>query len=84
MTIEHHSLSEEFGEHKDLIHKLKMNDNHFKRLFDEYDNIDREVIRYEQEVEAACDERIEDAKKKRLKIKDELYQMLSKAKQVSV
>lgn len=80
MTIEHHSLTEEFGEFKDLIHELKMNDNHFKRLFNEYDTIDREVIRYEQEIDAACDERLEDAKKKRLLIKDELYQMLTKAR----
>lgn len=81
MTIEHHSLSEEFVEYKDLIHQLKMNDNHFKRLFNEYDSVDREVVRYEQEIEAVCDETLEDAKKKRLKLKDEIYEMLVKAKQ---
>lgn len=80
MTIEHHSIAEEFGEFKQEIHQLKMHDNHFKRLIKEYESTDREVVRYEQEIEAACEERLEEAKKKRLKLKDEIYQMLTKAK----
>jgi uncharacterized protein YdcH (DUF465 family) len=83
MTIEHHSFAEEFPEFKDLIHELKLNDNHFKRLFDEYDSVDKEVVRFEQEVEVACDEHLEDVKKKRLKLKDELYAILTKAKETA-
>lgn len=79
MTIQHHSLAEEFPEHKQTIHDLKMNDNHFKRLFDEYEEIDRDIVRFEQEIEIACDERLEDLKKQRLKLKDELHGMLQQA-----
>lgn len=80
MTIEHHSLSQEFPEHKELIHELKLNDNHFKRLFNEYDQLDHDIVRHEQEIEVICDERLEDLKKQRLKLKDELYSMLQAAK----
>ena len=79
MTIQHHSLAEEFPEHKQAIHELKMNNNHFKRLFDEYEEVDRDIVRYEQEIEIACDERLEDLKKQRLKLKDELHGMLQQA-----
>ena len=79
MTIQHHSLAEEFPEYKQIIHDLKMNDNHFKRLFDEYEKVDRDVVRFEQEIEIACDERLEDLKKQRLKLKDELHGMLQQA-----
>ena len=79
MTIQHHSLAEEFPEHKQTIHDLKMNDNHFKRLFDEYEEVDRDIVRFEQEIEIACDERLEDLKKQRLKLKDELHGMLQQA-----
>jgi len=79
MTIQHHSLAEEFPEHKQTIHELKMNNNHFKRLFDEYEEVDRDIVRYEQEIEIACDERLEDLKKQRLKLKDELHGMLQQA-----
>jgi uncharacterized protein YdcH (DUF465 family) len=36
MTIEKHDLHHEFPEYKEEIHRLKMNDAHFRRFFDEY------------------------------------------------
>lgn len=80
MTLEHHPLVKEFPEFKELIHELKANDPHFKQLLDEYDSVDHEVIRYEQKVEGVCDEHLEEVKKKRLKLKDEIYDLLTKAK----
>ncbi len=43
MTIEHHELAQEFPEHKESIHELKMNNRHFKKLFDEYHLVDRHI-----------------------------------------
>ena len=71
-----HDLIHEFPEYRDAIHELKMNDNHFARLFDEYHDIDHEVVRIENGAEASSDDYLEDRKKIRLKLKDELFSML--------
>ena len=71
-----HDLIHEFPEYRDAIHELKMNDNHFARLFDEYHDIDHEVVRIENGAEASSDDYLENRKKIRLKLKDELFSML--------
>ncbi|WP_114326315.1 YdcH family protein [Candidatus Colwellia aromaticivorans] len=80
MTIQKHDLHHEFPEFNNEIHHLKMNDNHFARLFTEYHKTDQEVHRIEQGVENTSDEYIEKRKKQRLKLKDELFVMLKKVK----
>tara|TARA_R110001592_G_scaffold98956_4_gene282103 strand:- start:3342 stop:3593 length:252 start_codon:yes stop_codon:yes gene_type:complete len=79
MTLEKHDLHHEFPEFNEEIHHLKMNDNHFVRLFNDYHEIDQEVHRIEQGVENTTDEYVEQKKKERLKLKDELFVMLKKA-----
>lgn len=76
MTIEHHDLHHEFPNMQAQIRSLKMNDRHFARLFDEYHDLDREVRKIEELVEAASDERLEALKMRRVHLKDELYDML--------
>ncbi|EED34540.1 conserved hypothetical protein [Luminiphilus syltensis NOR5-1B] len=76
MTIEKHDLHHEFPEHHDTIHELKMNNAHFARLFDQYHEVDHEVHRIENGSENTSDAYLEDKKKLRLKLKDELYQMI--------
>ena len=71
-----HDLIHEFPEYRDAIHELKMNDNHFARLFDEYHDIDHEIVRIENGAEASSDDYLENRKKIRLKLKDELFAML--------
>jgi len=78
MIIEKHDLHHEFPEFNDEIHHLKMNDNHFARLFSEYHETDKEVHRIEEGVENTSDEYIELKKKQRLKLKDDLFTMLKK------
>jgi len=41
MTLEKHDLVHEFPESRDAIHELKMNNNHFSRLFDQYHDKDQ-------------------------------------------
>lgn len=72
----HHPLITEFPEYREAIHELKMNNAHFRRLFDEYHQVDREVVRIEGEIEPASDVVTEGLKKKRLQLKDELHHML--------
>ncbi len=78
MFVEHHPLIKEFPEHKDAIHRLKESDHHFARLFSEYHDVDKEVFRMEEDIEPAADHVIEDAKKRRLSLKDELFAILTK------
>lgn len=74
--LENHSLINEFPEHKDAIHQLKMSDGHFARLFDQYHQTDKEIHRIESGAEATSDEYLESLKKRRLQHKDELYSIL--------
>ncbi len=79
MPLENHSLINEFPEMRERIHRLKAADGHFARLFNEYDAVEHSVHRIESGAEAASDERLEQLKKERLALKDELYNMLRKA-----
>ncbi|NQZ25322.1 MAG: YdcH family protein [Colwellia sp.] len=78
MTLEKHDLHHEFPNLTDEIHYLKMNDNHFARLFKDYHEVDQEVNRIEQGVENTSDQYLEGRKKQRLKLKDALFVMLKK------
>ena len=76
MSLEKHDLLHEFPDSKDIIHELKTSNNHFARLFDQYNTVEHEVHRIESGVEATSDEYLEAKKKERLKLKDELYAMI--------
>lgn len=76
MALEKHNLLNEFPEHKERIHQLKVENNHFAKLFAEYHDVDHEVLRIEQGVENTSDEYLEGKKKARLALKDELYKFI--------
>lgn len=65
-----------FHEHRDLISRLKNEDQHFRRLFDEHNELDERVTRLDERIELATDEEIEVLKKQKLHLKDELYAIL--------
>ncbi|PCJ42912.1 MAG: GTP-binding protein [SAR86 cluster bacterium] len=79
MTVEHHNLVHEFPEYKNQIHNLKINDNHFRRLFDEYHELTINIEKMENEVMPVATLTEEDAKLRRVHLKDELYAMIKKA-----
>lgn len=79
MTHTPHELAEDFPEYADKIHELKMNDTHFARLADEYHKVNREVHRMETGVEPASQEREEELRKVRVRLKDEIAAFLAKA-----
>lgn len=76
MTHTPHELHEEFPEFADRIHRLKVSDNHFARLAEDYHRLNRDIHRAEANVEPTSDEDLEDLKKQRLRIKDEIFAML--------
>lgn len=79
MFGEKHHLLNEFPELKDRIHELKISNSRFARMFDEYHVVDHEVRRIEEGVETTTDEYLEERKKKRLHLKDQLFAMLAPA-----
>lgn len=79
MSIEKHDLIHELPEYRDQIHTLKTSNQHFARLFDQYHELDHEVRRIEEGAETASDDYLEERKKLRLQLKDELFAMLKAA-----
>lgn len=76
MSVEHHDLHHEFPELHDKIHDLKMKNEHFRRLFEEYHELTRDIEKMEDEVTPVATRTEEEAKVRRVHLKDELYRML--------
>ncbi len=76
MPLTHHPLVKELPELKDKIHEMKMNDHHFHRLMERYEEVDKHIFRIESDEEPTSDVYVTDLRKERLKLKDELYGML--------
>lgn len=68
-----------FPEYRDLISKLKNSDLHFQKLFDEHNELDQKIKNIESGIAIDTSETIEGLKKLKLKLKDELYEILKKA-----
>lgn len=79
MLSDNHDLVNEYPEYKDQIHNLKMSDAHFAKLFNEYDEVNKEILRIEKEIEASSDERLENLKKQRLLLSDQMVNIIQKA-----
>ena len=74
-----HELTEEFPDKTDLMHKLKAEDAHFARLFDEYHTVNRAVHRAETDVEPTDDLYLASMRKTRMALKDQIAAALSNA-----
>ncbi len=72
-----HELAEEFPDKIDLMHKLKVEDAHFSRLFEEYHEVNRAIHRAETNVEPTDDFNEVDMRKHRMVLKDEIWGILS-------
>ena len=72
-----HELAEEFPEHVDAMHRLKAGDAHFAKLSDEYHELNRAIHRAETDVEPTDDVHMEEMRKQRLALKDEIYAILT-------
>ena len=79
MLNEKHDLIHELPHHRDRIHELKTSNPYFARLFDEYHQVNHEVHRIETGIENTSDEYLEQRKKIRLSLKDELFKIIRQA-----
>jgi uncharacterized protein YdcH (DUF465 family) len=67
-----------FPEYRDLITQLKTSDLHFRHLFDQHNELDQKIRNLEGHVDHAHarPEEIENLKKHKLQLKDQLHQIL--------
>ena len=77
MTTEHHDLLHEFPQHRDQIHELKTSDRHFRKLFDQYHDLTKDIENMEAKVNPVSTKTEENAKIQRVHLKDQLYKMLA-------
>ena len=68
-----------FPEFRGLITKLKTEDSHFARLFDKHNELDHKIKAMEAGVERTASVEIENLKKEKLRLMDELYEPLRTA-----
>ena len=68
-----------FPEYRTLITTLKQTDQHFTRLFDKHNDLDQRIKNMEGQIEPRTGLEIENLKKEKLRLKDELYALLKKA-----
>ncbi len=70
-----------FPEYRELISKLKQEDAHFARLFDEHNELDDKITGLENNpvTSSSAEDEIQVLKQKKLALKDELYALLRKA-----
>lgn len=79
MSNMHHDFLQEYPEYKNTVHALKGKDQHFVKLFDAYQDCNAQLHRIEQEIETPSDAFVEELKKKRLHLKDEMLEIIRKA-----
>ena len=75
--MQQHDLLHELPEHKERIHELKVSSNHFRRLFDKYHEVNDEIHRIEVGVENTKDEVLNQLRRERLHLKDELLAIIT-------
>lgn len=76
MRIDHHDLYSEFPDMRDAIDTLRAKSGHFGAMFGRYDRLTGKVEDLEEHDMPVADFTLEDMKKMRVKLKDEIYQLL--------
>ncbi len=75
--MENHTLTHEFPEYVEKINTLRMNDEKFKHLFLNYEEVNALIQHYEEgEQNHTTDEHLTDLRKKRMHLKDDIYSYL--------
>jgi uncharacterized protein len=79
MTIKEHTILNEFPEMSERIHDVRRSNLHFARLSEKYDELEHGIHLLQTGSESYTDEHMEELKKKRLQMRDELFGILQKA-----
>jgi len=75
--MENHKLTNEFPELEEKINDFKLNDETFKKMYVNYEEVNALIQHYEDgEQNHTTDEHLTDLRKKRVHLKDDLYSYL--------
>ncbi len=76
--MQKHNLINEFPEFEQKIHELKVSDNHFKKMIEEYSEVDHKIYLINTGVEVIIDEELHKLKAHLLHLKDGILEILKK------
>jgi hypothetical protein len=77
MPLDHLSLTTEFPQFKEAIHTLKMSNAHFAKLLEQHEAADKAIVNSEDGNAALGEVELENLKKQRIQLKDQLFQILN-------
>lgn len=69
-----------FHEYREEIAKLKVQNAHFEKIFNEHNDLDQKIQNAANGIEVASNLEIEKLKKQKLRLKDEVYAMIMEFK----
>ncbi len=72
-----HELAEEFPQHAERIHELKLGNAHFDRLCTQYHEVNRAIHRAETRIDVVAEDHESTLRRQRLALKDEIATMLA-------
>lgn len=75
-----HTFTVEFPDLKEAFMHLKANDNHFKKLFSDYEKLDHAILASEENIALMGDDELKKIKLKRDHVKRELFNMATAEK----
>ena len=67
-------------DNREIIDELRQKDSHFAVIFDEHAQLDEQINRLEKDrvTQASWDDEIEQMKRRKLQLKDEIYRVIDK------
>jgi len=77
MRIAPHDLAHEFPAFVDVLEDLRGRDAGLAALFDEYERVNAQIVDVEENDRPFVDFEFEDLKKRRLRLKDEIFAVLT-------
>jgi uncharacterized protein YdcH (DUF465 family) len=73
--MEKHDLHHEFPQYESKIHDLKVGDAHFRKLFDEYHFVNKQIHGIESS-QIFTDDELNEMRMRRVHLKDELLKII--------
>lgn len=69
-------------DNREIIAELKLKDSHFASIFDEHTQLDQQINQLDKDLvkHASREEEIEQMKRRKLHLKDEIYKIIEKNK----
>lgn len=74
--ITKHQLIIDFPEFEEKIHTLKIENAHFKKLFEKYDELDHAIYNIETNADPKSEDVLNKMRIERVVVKDEIYALL--------